>query len=73
MRRISLVRLGVALLLAGMAAMSVPAFTVCPRPPVTSCQDCVLPTFPATHSVHSCTLFCQNGVLRQVCTACGEC
>ena len=46
---------------------------VCPRPPTTSCQSCVIATFPPTQSVHSCTLFCQNGVLRQVCTACGEC
>ncbi len=45
----------------------------CPRPPTTSCQSCVIATFPPTQSVHSCTLFCQNGVLRQVCTACGEC
>ncbi|MBW8876165.1 MAG: hypothetical protein JF614_14460 [Acidobacteria bacterium] len=46
---------------------------VCPRPPTTSCQSCALHTFPPTQSVHSCTLFCQNGVLRQVCSACGEC
>lgn len=71
MRKVSLVLLGIAMVF--MAKASTAALNVCPQPPVTSCQTCFLHTVPPTQSVQSCTLFCQNGVLRRVCAACGEC
>ena len=55
-----------------MTPAPVPAFSFCPHPPVDSCDTCYIHTFPPTQSTHMCTLFCYNGVPKQVCQPCGE-